>query len=351
MRLSCKIAPDEKTSRLSEAFDYDFDGEIVTEIKDLPELPDDFSIGLIVGPSGGGKTTLLNTLGEIKKPTWEDGKSVFSHFSSYEEALERFGAVGFNSIPQMCLPYKKLSNGEKFRCDLARSLDSGAVIDEFTSVVNRDVAKSASNAIKRYVTKKQLKKIVLASCHYDIIEWLRPDWTYKVLTGEFHSGRYLRRPEIRIDIHKTDWKLWRIFEKFHYLDSNINKASRCYAGFWSNQLVAFGAVLAQPNGYFKNGWRGHRTVVLPDFQGMGIGTRFSDAIAQMYVENGCKYFSRSANPRFGNYRENSPLWKPTSKNRRKRTDVKHKNVFKGHFADNERICWSHEYIGKKYENF
>ena len=347
MVLICRVSPDERTLRLSESFDYDFNGEVTTEINDLPEIPKDFSIGLIVGPSGAGKTTLLRTLGKIQTPSWERSKSVFSHFSSYEDGIEKFGAVGFNSIPQMCLPYEKLSNGERFRCDLARVLGNGAIIDEFTSVVNRDVAKSASNALRRYADEKQLKKIVLASCHYDIIEWLRPDWVYNVLTGEIHSGRYLQRPKIQIDIHKTDWKLWRIFEKFHYLNSSINKAARCYAGFWGEQLVVFGAVLASPNGYFKNGWRAHRTVVLPDFQGMGIGTRFSDAIGQMYVDDGCKYFSRTANPRFGRYRENSSLWKPTTKNRRKRTDVKHKNVFKSHYADNKRICWSHEYIGNK----
>ena len=346
MELRCKVKSNAMLLRLAEALDYEFNGEIITQINDLPNLPEDFSIGLIVGPSGGGKTTLLESIGKPKAPRWSAFSSVFCHFSSYEEAEEKFAAVGFNSIPQKFLPYHKLSNGEKFRCDLARTLDNGAIIDEFTSVVNRDVAKSASSAIKRYVDKKQLKKIVIASCHYDIIEWLRPDWTYNVQTEEFHSGRYLRRPEIKIDIHKTDWKMWRVFEKFHYLDSSINKAARCYAGFWNERLVVFGAVLASPNGYIKRGWRGHRTVVLPDFQGMGIGTRFSDAIGQMYIEDGCRYFSKCMNPVFGKYRENSPLWKPTSKNKVKRTDVKHKNVFKGHYADNKRICWSHEYIGK-----
>lgn len=48
----------------------------------------------------------------------------------------------------------------------------------------------------------------------------------------------------------------------------------------------------------------------------------------------------------GMYRERSNLWKPTSKNKKLRLDVTHKNVFKGHYADNKRVCFSHEYVGE-----
>ena len=300
---------------------------------------------MIVGPSGGGKTTLLKTLGEIEEPEWREDDSVGAHFESPDDMIENFSAVGFNSMPQWCLPYHALSNGEQFRCDLARKLKDGALIDEYTSVVNRDVAKSASNALRRYVDKHKLKKIVLASCHYDILEWVRPDWVFNTLTGEFHSGRYLRRPEIRIDIYKTDWKLWDTFKKFHYLSSKLNKASRCYAAFWGDQLIGFVCVMRQPNGFVKNMWRASRTVILPDFQGMGLGNRLSEAIGQMYIEEGWRYYSRTAHPRMGNHRENSSLWKPTCKNRMLRTDVKRERTFRNHLTDNKRICWSHEYIG------
>ena len=348
MKLTCKASHDEYTAKLAEAFDFEFDGEITTEVPDLPDLPEDFSLGLIVGPSGGGKTTLLRALGDIETPEWGLG-SVASHFATPQEAIDKFGAVGFNSIPQMCLPYGVLSNGEKFRCDLARNLKDGALIDEYTSVVNRDVAKSASRALRKYIDNNGLKRIVLASCHDDIVEWLQPDWIFNVLTREFHSGRYLQRPEVSIDIYKTDWKLWDTFKKFHYLDAKINKAAHCYAAFWGERLVGFGAVLRYPSGTVKNAWRGHRTVILPDFQGLGLGTRLSDAIALSYIEKGCRYFSRTAHPRMGEYREKSALWKPTSKNRKLRKDIKHKNVYNNHYADNKRICWSHEFIGEKHE--
>ena len=63
------------------------------------------------------------------------------------------------------------------------------------------------------------------------------------------------------------------------------------------------------------------------------------------LTDGGRYFSRTAHPSMGNYREKSPLWKATSKNRKLRTDIKHQNVWKNHYADNTRICWSHEYVG------
>lgn len=105
--------------------------------------------------------------------------------------------------------------------------------------------------------------------------------------------------------------------------------------------------MTMPNGFIKNAWRGHRTVILPDFQGLGIGVRFSDAIGQIHIEEGHRYFSRTAHPRMGFYREHSDLWKPTSKNRKLRKDVTHDNLFNNHYADNKRICFSHEYIGEK----
>lgn len=137
-----------------------------------------------------------------------------------------------------------------------------------------------------------------------------------------------------------------MFKDYHYLRSDLHNSSRCYVGVWDGQIVAFGASIAMPNGYVKNGWRGHRTVILPDYQGMGIGVAFSDAIAQIHLDQGKRYFSRTAHPRMGIHRQGSPLWKPTSKNKKLRTDIMHENVFKNHYADNKRVCFSHEYIGQ-----
>lgn len=136
-----------------------------------------------------------------------------------------------------------------------------------------------------------------------------------------------------------------MFKNHHYLNGDINNASRCYVAVWEGQIIGFLSTLASPNGYMKNAWRGHRLVILPDFQGMGIGMKFVDAVAQIHLDQGHRFFSRNAHPRMGWYLQHSPLWKPTSKNKKLRTDVTHENVFKSHYVDNTRVCFSYEYIG------
>jgi GNAT superfamily N-acetyltransferase len=136
-----------------------------------------------------------------------------------------------------------------------------------------------------------------------------------------------------------------MFKDHHYLSGDINKAARCYIGIWGNQVVAFGSAITMPSGTLKNAWRAHRTVILPDFHGMGIGTQFSDTIAQIHLEEGHRFFSRTAHPKLINHRENSPLWKPTSKHKKIRKDISETNTYKSHCYDGVRLCGSFEYIG------
>ena len=121
--------------------------------------------------------------------------------------------------------------------------------------------------------------------------------------------------------------------------------------------MAFHAVLHSTNRDIHSYWRGHRTVVLPEFQGMGIGTAFSDAIAEFYVSQGVRYFSKTAHPSFGEHREKSPLWRATSMNKKSRTGsylnadgtARKMPGYGGTTTvrDAYRVCYSHEYIGKK----
>lgn len=174
------------------AFDCRFDGTSKFYPWKMPtKLPSKFKLGVIVGSSGSGKSTLLKHFGSEEQPIWDPNKSIISHFKTSEDAINKLGSVGFNSIPSWYKPYHVLSNGEKFRADLARKLKSGAVIDEYTSVVDRNVAKAASVSLSRYIKNNDIENVVLSTCHYDIVDWLEPDWVLNTDTGELLHGFFL----------------------------------------------------------------------------------------------------------------------------------------------------------------
>ena len=347
--MKCTVQLDETARQVCKLFDYTFDGESKFTIPDPRPIPEKFGIGLVVGPSGSGKSTLLRQyFGEPSAPRWQKDKAIVSHFRDAKEAYERLGAVGLNSIPSWMRPYHVLSTGEKFRADLARQVGDGAIIDEFTSVVDRNVAKSCAAALRRHVTNAALQNIVIASCHYDIIEWLQPEWIFDTSTGHRAGRRLERRPSINLRIEPCTADEWKSFGVHHYMNTTMNKAARCWLASWDLTRVGFVSALSFPNQYLKNAWREHRTVVLPDFQGLGIGVAISNAVANIFVGEGCRYFSKTAHPRFGEYRNNSVLWRATSKNGRDRQDYspwittkedKHKKQHAN------RVCYSHEFVG------
>lgn len=190
--LTSTVERDEFIEASETAFDCRFDGISTFYPWKLPKkLPKNFKIGVIVGSSGSGKSTLLKHFGMEEQPEWNPNKSVISHFDNPEDGINRLSSVGFNSIPSWYKPYHVLSNGEKFRADLARKIKSNAVIDEYTSVVDRNVAKAASVALSRYVKNNNLENIVISTCHMDIVDWLEPDWVINTDTGELLDGFFL----------------------------------------------------------------------------------------------------------------------------------------------------------------
>lgn len=344
-------------------FDYEFEGKTEFIVPDMPNIDEDFTLGVIYGSSGSGKSTLLKRFGEEEELTWHRNRSVASHFNDKDDAIERLGAVGLNTVPTWAKPRNVLSNGEGFRADLARRLKDNCVIDEYSSVVNRAVAKSCSVALSKYIKRKQLKNVLLASCHKDILEWLEPDWVYDTDAQKL-SRRSLRRPEIKIEIYKSSSDVWNMFAKHHYLTSNLPSIAHCYVAVWDGIIVGFSSYIVQPGWYPPHydeddriAMRECRTVVLPDYQGLGIGAKLSDQIADIALEEGYRYYSKTAHPRMGAYRERSPLWRATITNlldrssNQKKLEERRNAKRPGHqFAtlihDYTRVCFSHEFMGE-----
>lgn len=358
-RVSVRIKPDLSTTDAIAPFDYAWDGETSFDRSGLPhELPSDWSIGVIVGASGSGKSTMLKSFGSELKPTWKHNVAIAGHFRDATEATNRFAAVGLNSVPTWTKPYNVLSTGERFRADVARMLGHGAVIDEFTSVVDRNVAVSASAAMRRWVDTTSTRRIVVATCHRDVLPWLQPDWVIDldIKSWALYPRGCLQRPNIVVEIYAATPKAWDVFAPHHYLADTLNGAAQCYLATIGDAMFGFTAVLPFPNGNLRNAYREHRTVVLPDFQGMGLGVRLSDFVADYYVTNRRRYFSRTAHPRMGSYRDHSPLWRETSSSKHQARALtsymsdeylakRERTGWDAWEFDSTRVAWSHEYIG------
>jgi len=326
----------------------------------VPTLPTE-GIVLIVGTSGSGKTTILQTVDNLKTITVDNTKSVIENFSTPERGEELLLACGLRTIPAWFRSPATLSNGEYHRFEIAIGLDQGhVIIDEFTSVVDRDTAKSLALSVRKYFDRNP-GVLYIASCHRDIIDWLDPEWVYDTDLQKLDNRRSLlrlgTRPELALTIRSTTPDYWRYFSKYHYLDTRMSRSVHCYVLLLGDKPIGFHAAIHSTNRDIHSYWRGHRTVILPEFQGMGIGTAFSDAIAEIYVSRGLRYFSKTAHPSFGEHRQKSPLWRATSTNLKSRLGsylLKDgtARIMPGYGGtttarDAGRVCYSHEYIGKK----
>jgi len=324
----------------------------VDESFPIPNLPAEGLI-LLCGSSGSGKSTILKkTLGSLPELNI-NADSLIKNFSSEQRAEDLLIACGLRTIPAWKRKYQELSNGEQHRAFCALCLDRGIeYIDEFTSVVDRETAKALSYSIQKYFRSGSIKRLILASCHRDIIDWLNPDYLYDTDLKRWEFDRInrglLRRPKITIQIEAVDGQsFWSIFKKHHYLTGKFNKSANAFVAKIENKPVGFCSILRYPSGTVKNAWREHRTVVLPEFQGLGIGTALSNTIAKEVVSKGGRFFSKTSHPAFGLHREKSKQWKPTSKNMKARNDYKEERASKedGHkMKHKHRVCYSHEFI-------
>lgn len=163
---------------------------------ELPVEDIDWQIGLVVGPSGSGKTSIGNRLFggsrivDLYSEWPEDAPIVdaISPDSDFNAVTGSLANVGLGDVPSWLRPFKALSNGQQFRAGLARLISDApdeVIVDEFTSVIDRQIARIGAMAFSKGWRRNKGKKIVLLSCHYDIIEWLQPDWVFDTGTNTF----------------------------------------------------------------------------------------------------------------------------------------------------------------------
>ena len=312
-----------------------------------------WQIGLIVGPSGSGKSTLAKKLFDkhlYQRDAWPADRAVIDGLGDppIKQVTGMFTAVGFSSPPSWIKPYHVLSNGEQFRCDLARALTQAGngegelvAFDEFTSVVDRNVARVISAAMAKGIHSGRIGcRFVAVTCHYDVTEWLEPDWVIDMASASF-QWRRLRRPPIKLEVVRCRRSAWRLFARHHYLSGALSSYTRCYMALWQGVPVAFCATLSLLGR--KNRRRMSRIVTLPDYQGIGIGMALTETVAELNRLEGFRLNITASHPAVIAHCRRSGLWRAVGV---KKTGSKNARRFaKNYRGSAGRAVVSFEYAG------
>jgi len=209
------------------------------------ELPADdtsWRIGVIVGPSGSGKSSLGRQfwpgvpIADLAAG-WPADRPIIDAIApdgDFNAVTAALAAVGLGDVPAWLRPFHVLSVGEKFRAGVARVIADPPpriVIDEFTSALDRQIARFGALAFaKAWRRIPDVRQCLILTCHRDILEWMQPDWIFDTATGKFSSAEWVQRPRFELDIYQTDWRYWPLFEPHHYLKLPHMIAARCYVG-------------------------------------------------------------------------------------------------------------------------
>lgn len=193
VRNTLKVEPTYRVSRALGLFnvpaemasDFQLDVEIPIGKRGKPE--GDWRIGVVCGPSGSGKTSIGRALDkrgwtEWGAEPWPDGAVIdaIAPEGSFEDVTATLASVGLGTVPTWLRPFHVLSNGERYRAELARLLAeehrTRVWFDEFTSVLDRKVATVGARAFAKSWRRGPSRQVVFLTPHSDVLPYLEPDW-------------------------------------------------------------------------------------------------------------------------------------------------------------------------------
>lgn len=257
------------------------------------DLSGEWQIGVIVGPSGSGKTSLGRKILDDTQITdlyrgWDNSKPIIDEIgkgADFDDVTAALASIGLGDVPAWLRSFGALSNGQQFRAGLARIMvdkPDRVIIDEFTSVIDRQIAKVGAAALqKAWRRDGSGKKIVLISPHYDILDWIQPDWVVDTKDYTFTRRSPSRRPEIDLQIWKTNSSYWRQFEPHHYLKLPLPIAASYFVGTVNGELAFHCAATPLLP---ANAVRLVRIVTMPEWQGIGVGMQAINWVAEYHLQ-------------------------------------------------------------------
>jgi energy-coupling factor transporter ATP-binding protein EcfA2 len=286
-------------------------------------IPKEWNVGLIYGASGSGKTTLAKHLfGEnIFDCSLDENKSIIDQLPkefSYEDCANILNGIGLNSVPCWIRPIKTLSNGQKARAEAAYLMckQDFICIDEWTSVVDRTVAKAMSVCLHKFA-KKHNKQIILLSCHYDILEWVKPNWLIDCNKQKYELPKsedffFNEREKLEFTIKEVGRETWKYFSKYHYLSEQLPAGKiYLYGIFHEDNQIGFQCFANytphKPNTTII--FHSNRTVIHPDYNGLGLGIKLINETSKLLKQKiNCRIMAKfSAIPVFKAMKK-QPQW-------------------------------------------
>lgn len=370
LTLTCQAPDSFYAIKAANSVDLDISKKLTHHLRVRADLDTPYNIGLIIGNSGSGKTTLARHIWgpECFKTLLDPERPVIDQFDDnycYDERVTALSGVGLGAPVTWIAPAKTLSNGQQARAecalhmmnDLGQEPDAPSVVDEWTSVVDRTVAKVMSHSIQKHA-RKTGKTLVLLSCHYDVIEWLNPDWIIDCNTQEFTDRRllcpgYRRSEELVFGIRAlSKTTSWHSFKKYHYLSEALPPGKTfCFGLFTENEqqigFIAFSNYVMWKQEHKDQGipmvLHANRIVVHPDYCGFGLGSKMTDHCAD-YLQNSLGYDVQIK-------LSSASMSRSLSRNSRwELRDVKRNihNIWKNHEGRQGRMdvkTWSYKFLG------
>lgn len=285
--------------RAADSLDIDAEKKSVHSLSITADLKTDYNVGLIIGASGSGKTTLAKQIfgDDCFKIVLNEKLPILEQFPknyTYDQCADLLSGVGLTQVPCWIRPVFTLSNGQKYRAEAALMMcsDEISIIDEWTSVVDRNVAKIMSFCIQKHA-RNQKKRVVLLSCHYDVIDWLNPDWIIDCNKESYQDRRLLwqkfkRSEQLKFDVRKTNSKSWKYFSKYHYLSDKLPGGENYFFGLFLNEtqigFICFSNYVPHSNKNLKKIFHFNRLVIHPDYSGIGLGIKFINETSKIMSE-------------------------------------------------------------------
>lgn len=227
--------------------------------------------------------------------------------------------------------------------------------------------KALSALEEEEASKKRLKKVEVEAEDDDLSQ-VAPSTKRDVQPDvEVISARSFQIPQLHLEVRRALPREWVHFRDHHYKDHTLQGAAVVFVGILDGRACGLCAVIQESQNWIQRNcaggkygatkvkwenvryplpwlkanrrlYREHRTVVLPDFQGLGVAPVLCDTVGNLILRNGSDFTSQTVHPFYGSYRDRSPFWRALPTNRQPESvingNLKYSHVFLGAYQEN-----------------